>query len=587
MYRYSVDNAITYSSEDLVLFKESPFASFMERLTLENPSHGIPPDIHSSQPVDSVLRQDDIADTLRLEGREVALIDWDSPEQQRRADTLAAMRRGVDFVVNGQLALGPLSGSTNLLMRTSGYSELGDFLFVPCSTQEKTTLQAAFRLCFLADLLHSLQGQLPPQMLIIRGGSKVIPLQTEDHIFHFRAVKQRFMAAQREFRKHRMPNPAESSHFGRWSDCANELLKQRALAGESAALPLALEPEELSQPVAQAAQQGAVHPGLINDELEAVIPAASTDVSGAPSALNSGGGRRFNKGIAASGTLADQAQNLSGAMPAPARAFIQPESAATTPAVSPVESTPQTTSRHSELLTDLQFIGKDRSFNGKAPGGVERRKATSRAAPESRLEVGEVMGREAITEPKGDDAILGYEGTRPSTAINTTITESLESARSEPLLGTPERASASFGKQYDASASPHSPVPSDGRGAESKKAAPHPLDSGEFNINHRSFVDRDDAPIPSKVRSAPPPTLGPQSAEPSTLHSGEFEDEMLLDNNQPGRQGGVREPREPRDKSEKSASKLHRQQLDAGVDYDPVSVRPFSNHLITNSDPQD
>ena len=43
MYRYSVDNAITYTSEDLVLFKESPFASFMERLTLENPSHGIPP----------------------------------------------------------------------------------------------------------------------------------------------------------------------------------------------------------------------------------------------------------------------------------------------------------------------------------------------------------------------------------------------------------------------------------------------------------------------------------------------------------------------------------------------------------------
>ena len=64
MYRYSVDNAVTYTPEDLVLFKESPFASFMERLTLENPSHGIPPDVDSEPPRDTTQRQDEIAETL-------------------------------------------------------------------------------------------------------------------------------------------------------------------------------------------------------------------------------------------------------------------------------------------------------------------------------------------------------------------------------------------------------------------------------------------------------------------------------------------------------------------------------------------
>ena len=64
MYRYSVDNAITYTSEDLLLFKESPFASFMERLTLENPNHGIPPDVGSEPPGDTRERQDEIAETL-------------------------------------------------------------------------------------------------------------------------------------------------------------------------------------------------------------------------------------------------------------------------------------------------------------------------------------------------------------------------------------------------------------------------------------------------------------------------------------------------------------------------------------------
>jgi hypothetical protein len=37
------------------------------------------------------------------------------------------------------------------------------------------------------------------------------------------------MHAMSSFRKHRMPDPAESSHFGRWSECVSEVLKQRAM----------------------------------------------------------------------------------------------------------------------------------------------------------------------------------------------------------------------------------------------------------------------------------------------------------------------------------------------------------------------
>lgn len=247
MYRYSADNAVTYTSEDIVLFRDSPFACWMERLTLENPDHGIPPDSHSKPPSNYMQRQDQLAETLRAEDKNVTLIDWDAAEQVRRSATINAMRNGVDFIVNGQLALGPLSGSANLLMRTSGYSELGNYLYIPCDTQAKTTLNSAFRLCFLADLLHSLQGQLPPQMLIIRGGSDLLPLETEDHIYHYQAVKQRFMQTMRDFRKHRMPDPSESGQFGRWSECANEVLKQRALRGDDPAEEVREEQEQ--QPV--------------------------------------------------------------------------------------------------------------------------------------------------------------------------------------------------------------------------------------------------------------------------------------------------------------------------------------------------
>jgi hypothetical protein len=229
MYRYIVDDVITYTPDDLVLFRESPFAVWMERLTLDNPEHGIPPDLDSIASYQQSARPDpDIVATLRVEGRNVILIDPRQEEPLRRAATLEAMRGGADFIVSGQLAAGNLSGVVDLLMRTSGFSELGDFLYIPCDTRADKSLQSSFRLCFAADLLANVQGQLPPQMLIIRDGAEVIPLQTEDHIYYYRAVQRRFLAAMNEFRKHRMPDPGESAHFGRWAECASEVLKQRA-----------------------------------------------------------------------------------------------------------------------------------------------------------------------------------------------------------------------------------------------------------------------------------------------------------------------------------------------------------------------
>lgn len=299
MYRYSVDNAITYTPEDFVLFREAPFACWMERLTLENPEHGIPPDAGSKPPGDTLERQDDLGETLRAEGKDVTLVDWDMDEPLRRSATLEAMRHGADFIVNGQLALGPLSGTANLLMRTSGYSELGDYLYIPCDTQAATsTRNAAFRLCFLADLLHSLQGQLPPQLLLIRGDSDLVPLPTEDHIYHYRAVKQRFMEAMGSFRKHRMPDPAESSHFGRWFDCANEVLKQRALRAESREEAGSV---ELEIPLRQAAGAGYITQAHRDHDL----PPGSGAVGQSPALAS-----RPVEGGTAGTTLAEQARML-------------------------------------------------------------------------------------------------------------------------------------------------------------------------------------------------------------------------------------------------------------------------------------
>ena len=68
MHRDNVDDAVTYTPDDLVLFRESPFAAWMERLTLDNPDHGILPDAGAPEPREHMESVDDIVATLRAEG---------------------------------------------------------------------------------------------------------------------------------------------------------------------------------------------------------------------------------------------------------------------------------------------------------------------------------------------------------------------------------------------------------------------------------------------------------------------------------------------------------------------------------------
>lgn len=268
MYRYSSDNIITYTPDDLILFKESPFACWMERLTLENPDHGISPDtvsepkressrflhniafrlnvqrhtthsvtwedfvdVSHAPPAEQQAERPRQAFALHVEGSDVFVVDRQVDESLRRARTIEAMRSGMQFIINGQLAVGPLSARCDLLIRSPGVSELGDYMYLPCSTHQDTPLHATLRLCFAADLLHGMQGKLPPQILLIQDGEGLNSLQTEDQMYHYREVKHRFMKAQLSFRKHCMPDPLDSSHFGRWSACANELIKRRAVSG--------------------------------------------------------------------------------------------------------------------------------------------------------------------------------------------------------------------------------------------------------------------------------------------------------------------------------------------------------------------
>ncbi|RLQ23232.1 hypothetical protein DWB85_04510 [Seongchinamella sediminis] len=475
MYRYSVDNAVTYTSEDIVLFRESPFACWMERLTLENPDHGIPPDRYSKPPANSMERQDELAATLRAEDKHVSLVDWDAPEPARRRETLEAMRRGVDYIVNGQLALGPLSGSANLLMRTSGFSELGNYLYIPCDTQAKTTLNSNFRLCFLADLLHSLQGQLPPQMLIIRGGADLLPLATEDHIYHYRAVKHRFMQAMRDFRKHRMPDPAESAQFGRWSECANEVLKQRALRGEDAAEEaVELEAEEQRLPLQAMAAAPVPEPPPVQDH----TPTNGQD-------------RRFgSRGIPVGDTLASRARQMAPLAFRGDHSALQPPSGGS----SLLES----------ALQNLEFIGS--SSRSPSIGESRPTPASRKPAPPS----AEAPAPVAETAPEAEETPTPA----PAPTLSTAEEENVPAAE----VTSPAAAPTALEPVAAGVPAELSPRP---------ERKPHPLDcSGFFDVEPLDAL----VPPPLDSLEPPPPIDGVESPPPVLpTDSQEFEIDCVDD----------------------------------------------------------
>lgn len=274
MRRNATTGDITYSPQDILLFRESPFAAWMERLTLENPDHGIAPDSQhpaleraawcidghrgATAPGRAVLKDHQArgmawdefiaaagtpavaqehpapAEALQVASEDVVSIAAHASEKQRSAATLTAMQQGAVCIANAQLTVGPLSASVDLLLRGTGVSDLGSYLYLPCDTRGHLRHHCAFHLACAADLLSTLQGALPAQLLVLREGEPLDTLRTEDHIVLYRTVRKRFMAAQLGFRKHCMPDPAESSHFGRWTRCAQDILKHRAAAARAA-----------------------------------------------------------------------------------------------------------------------------------------------------------------------------------------------------------------------------------------------------------------------------------------------------------------------------------------------------------------
>ena len=221
-----------FSPSDLITFMESPFASYMDRCLIHDKSVSSLID-----PEDELLKtlqqkgyehEDAFLEKLRAEGKEVVFIERASPEAMQKR-TRAAMKSGVDVVAQAYLELDNFGGLADFLIKVPGKSKLGDFHYEVWDTKlsKKMKPYFAIQLCCYAEMLEQEQGVLSERVAIVLGDNERVPLRVRNYAAYYESLKSSFLDFQKGWSADRLPDPAESPSFGRWSEYAEKILAER------------------------------------------------------------------------------------------------------------------------------------------------------------------------------------------------------------------------------------------------------------------------------------------------------------------------------------------------------------------------
>jgi uncharacterized protein len=112
------------------------------------------------------------------------------------SETLNAMRRGVDVIVQPPLAHGRFTGRADVLLRTDAPSDLGNHSYEPVDTKlaRDTRAGTILQLCTYAALLAPSLGREPERFHVVTP-ARTEPYRTADFAAYFRFVRARLEGA--------------------------------------------------------------------------------------------------------------------------------------------------------------------------------------------------------------------------------------------------------------------------------------------------------------------------------------------------------------------------------------------------------
>lgn len=222
-----VDSRLVFAPSDLITFLESPFASWMERARIEGVA-----DAERDPPradMELLARKGDEHEqawlaSLRADGKRI----WDgTPSKDRPGPTIDAMKAGHEILYQPYLEHDGFGGLADFLVRVPGPSRLGDFHYEIHDTKLAKKAKAYFlvQLCAYADMIAAIQGVRPRLVHVVNGERVALPFRTDDYWFHYRSVRDAFLALQRSFAPDGpRPVPHPRANHGRWQSHADAVL---------------------------------------------------------------------------------------------------------------------------------------------------------------------------------------------------------------------------------------------------------------------------------------------------------------------------------------------------------------------------
>jgi uncharacterized protein len=197
-----VDGTLIVSATDLVGFLECGHLTSLEVGRVE----GRWEKPHQREDPEVVLLQERgdaheraYLERLRAEGRsihEVAKDGLTTPGALRaaEAETLDAMRRGVDVVYQATFFDGRWRGHADFLLRVDGASALGDWHYEVADTKLARSVKGAalLQVCVYSEQLTALQGRSPERIHVVTGDSVTHTLRLDDFAAFYRSAKRRY-----------------------------------------------------------------------------------------------------------------------------------------------------------------------------------------------------------------------------------------------------------------------------------------------------------------------------------------------------------------------------------------------------------
>ena len=158
---------------------------------------------------------------LKAQGLEIVRIDGDTIEDLHVEQTVAAMRRGVEVIVQGALADGRWCGRTDILRRVDAPSQLGGWSYEVYDTKlsRETKGGTILQLSLYSDLVERIQGRRPEQMHVVVPWSdyQAESFRTDDYAAYYRLVRRSLeQALDQEVPADTYPDPKPHCDICRW-----------------------------------------------------------------------------------------------------------------------------------------------------------------------------------------------------------------------------------------------------------------------------------------------------------------------------------------------------------------------------------